>query len=105
MTSFFYVVSFAFHTSVPALRKCVDTSRKIFSLPLDKPSKTGRSCKQCEGKSHTKGRSRITVQTHMGSRGIVPAVVNLGSRQRRYQLHVPAALLPGKGPLKRKLDT
>ena len=42
------------------------------------------------------------MQTHMGSKGAVPAVVNLGSRQRRDQLHVPAALLPGKGPLKRK---
>ena len=28
MTSFFYAVSIAFHTSVPALRKCMDTSRK-----------------------------------------------------------------------------
>jgi len=28
MTSFFYVVSIAFHTSIPALRKCMDTSRK-----------------------------------------------------------------------------
>jgi hypothetical protein len=28
MTSFFYVVSIEFHTSVPALRKCMDTSRK-----------------------------------------------------------------------------
>jgi len=28
MTSFFYVVSIAFHTSVPAFRKCMDTSRK-----------------------------------------------------------------------------
>jgi len=28
MTSFFYVVSIAFHTSVPALWKCMDTSRK-----------------------------------------------------------------------------
>jgi len=28
MTSFFYVVSIAFHTNVPALRKCMDTSRK-----------------------------------------------------------------------------
>jgi len=28
MTSFFYVVSIAFHTSVSALRKCMDTSRK-----------------------------------------------------------------------------
>jgi len=28
MTSFFYVVSIAFHTSVPALCKCMDTSRK-----------------------------------------------------------------------------
>ena len=30
MTSFFYVVSIAFHTSVPALQKCIDTSRKKF---------------------------------------------------------------------------
>jgi len=28
MTSFLYVVSIAFHTSVPALWKCMDTSRK-----------------------------------------------------------------------------
>jgi len=28
MTSFFYVVSIVFHTSVPALRKCMDTSKK-----------------------------------------------------------------------------
>ena len=28
ITSFFYVVSNAYHTSVPALRKCMDTSRK-----------------------------------------------------------------------------
>ena len=28
MTSFFYIVSIAYHTSVPALRKCMDTSRK-----------------------------------------------------------------------------
>jgi len=28
MTSFFYVVSIWFHSSVPALRKCTDTSRK-----------------------------------------------------------------------------
>jgi len=28
MTSFFYVVSTACHTSIPALRKCMDTSRK-----------------------------------------------------------------------------
>jgi hypothetical protein len=28
MTSFFYVVSIAFHTSVPALRKCMNTYRK-----------------------------------------------------------------------------
>ena len=28
MTSFFYVVSIAYHTSVPVLRKCMDTSRK-----------------------------------------------------------------------------
>jgi hypothetical protein len=30
MTSFFYVVSIAFHTSVRALRKCMNTSRKKF---------------------------------------------------------------------------
>jgi hypothetical protein len=28
MTSFFYVFSIAYHKSVPALRKCMDTSRK-----------------------------------------------------------------------------
>jgi len=28
MTSFFYVVSIAFHTNVPALWQCMDTSRK-----------------------------------------------------------------------------
>ena len=28
MTSFFYAVSIAFHTSVPGLRKCMNTSRK-----------------------------------------------------------------------------
>ena len=28
MTSLFYVVSIAYHTSVPALRKCMDNSRK-----------------------------------------------------------------------------
>jgi len=28
MTSFFYVVSLAYNTSVPAPRKCMDTSRK-----------------------------------------------------------------------------
>ena len=28
MTSFFYVVSIAFHTSVPVFQKCMDTSRK-----------------------------------------------------------------------------
>ena len=28
MTSFFYVVSIAFHTSVPVLQKCMGTSRK-----------------------------------------------------------------------------
>ena len=32
MTSFFYVVSIAFHTSVPALRKCMNTSRKKIIL-------------------------------------------------------------------------
>ena len=31
MASFFYVVSIAFHTSVPVLRKCMDTSRKKVS--------------------------------------------------------------------------
>ena len=30
MTSFFYVVSIACHKSVPALRKCMNTSRKKF---------------------------------------------------------------------------
>ena len=30
MTSFFYVLSIAFHTSVPPFRKCMDTSRKKF---------------------------------------------------------------------------
>ena len=28
VTSFFYVVSIAYHTNVPALQKCIDTSRK-----------------------------------------------------------------------------
>jgi hypothetical protein len=28
MTSFFYIVSIVYHTSVPALRECMDTSRK-----------------------------------------------------------------------------
>jgi len=33
MTSFFNVVSIAFHTSVPGLRRCMDTARKkIFWL-------------------------------------------------------------------------
>ena len=32
MTSFFYVVSIAFHTSVPALRKCMNTSREKILL-------------------------------------------------------------------------
>jgi hypothetical protein len=32
MTSFFYVVSIAYHRSVPALRKCMDTSRKKYIL-------------------------------------------------------------------------
>jgi hypothetical protein len=32
MASFFYVVSIAFHTSFPALRKCMDTSRKKILL-------------------------------------------------------------------------
>jgi hypothetical protein len=32
MTSFFYVVSTAHHTSVPVLWKCMDTSRKVFWL-------------------------------------------------------------------------
>jgi len=35
MTSFFYVVSIGFHASVPALRKCMDTSRKrVFWLSV-----------------------------------------------------------------------
>ena len=33
--TFFYVVSIVFHTSVPALRKCMDTSRKkVFLLRM-----------------------------------------------------------------------
>jgi hypothetical protein len=32
MISFFYVVSVAFHTSVPALQKCMETSRKKILL-------------------------------------------------------------------------
>ena len=32
MTSFFYVVSIAFHKSVPVLLKCMHTSRKIIFL-------------------------------------------------------------------------
>ena len=32
MTSFFYVVSILFHTSVSALQKCMDTSRKKIIL-------------------------------------------------------------------------
>jgi hypothetical protein len=46
MTSFFYVVSIAFHTSVPALRKCMDTSRKKFFW-LDR----SHSCKACHTSS------------------------------------------------------
>jgi hypothetical protein len=42
MTSFFYVVSIAFHTSVPELRKCVDTSSKKFFW-LDR----SHSCTAC----------------------------------------------------------
>jgi len=30
MTSFFYVASIAYHTSVPALQTCMDTSRKKY---------------------------------------------------------------------------
>ena len=38
MTSFFYVVSIAFQTSVPALRECMDTSRKkAFWLRVQPP--------------------------------------------------------------------
>ena len=37
MTSFLYVVSIAFHTSVPALRKCRHTSRKKFFWPRAQP--------------------------------------------------------------------
>ena len=32
MTSFFYVVSIAFHTRVPVLQKCMETSRKKILL-------------------------------------------------------------------------
>jgi hypothetical protein len=42
MTSFFYVVSIAFRTSVPALRKCMDTSNKKFFW-LDR----SHSCTAC----------------------------------------------------------
>jgi hypothetical protein len=35
MTSFFYVVSIAFHTNVPALPRCMDTSRKKKFFWLD----------------------------------------------------------------------
>ena len=38
MTSFFYVVSIAFHTSVPALWKCMNTSRK--KIPLAESAAT-----------------------------------------------------------------
>ena len=41
MTSFLYVVSVAFHTSVSALRKCMDTSRKYFGW------ERGHSCTAC----------------------------------------------------------
>ena len=37
MTSFLYVVSIAYHTSVPALRKCMDTSRKKSLLAGSQP--------------------------------------------------------------------
>jgi hypothetical protein len=37
ITSFFCVVSIAFHTSVPALRKCLDTSRKKIVLARSQP--------------------------------------------------------------------
>jgi hypothetical protein len=37
MTSFLYVVSVAFHRSVSALRKCVDTSRKKYILAGPQP--------------------------------------------------------------------
>ena len=38
MASFFYVVSIAFNTSVPVLRKCRDTSRKkVFWLRVQPP--------------------------------------------------------------------
>ena len=37
MTSFFYAVFIAFHTSVPALWKCIDTSRKkVFWLRVQR---------------------------------------------------------------------
>jgi hypothetical protein len=37
MTSFSYAVSTAFHTSVPALQKCMDTSRKKIILAGPQP--------------------------------------------------------------------
>jgi hypothetical protein len=43
MTSFFYVVSITFHTSVPALRKCMVTSRKKKFYWLDR----SHSCTAC----------------------------------------------------------
>jgi hypothetical protein len=43
MTSFFYVVSIAFHTSVTALRKCMDTSRKKNSFGWER----SQSCTAC----------------------------------------------------------
>ena len=38
MTSLLYAVSIAFHTSVPALRKCMNTSRK--KIPLAESAAT-----------------------------------------------------------------
>jgi hypothetical protein len=43
MTSFFYLFSIAFHTSITALRKCMDTSRKRILFWLDR----SHSCTAC----------------------------------------------------------
>ena len=48
MTSFFYVVSIAFHTSVPVLRKCMNTSRKKILL-----AESAATRAQCQGESVT----------------------------------------------------
>jgi len=43
MTSFFYVVSIAYHTSVPVLRKCMDTSRRKKTFGWER----SHSCTAC----------------------------------------------------------